>query len=160
MSDTKVSIPDNACSPWTIVEPESGGGTAAMRWVPQITAPMPLQAIYDLFGQRTAASVLLPSRRNANQNMVTVTKEFFQSSPSGMSSDDVEDDLLGFFSLVMTYTKAADQVDESGIKALMSIMPRTDFTTMFKLVKSKVKGDLYDIVKILACYKGSGSSVE
>ena len=92
--------------------------------------------------------------------MVTVTKEFFQSSPSGMSSDDVEDDLLGFFSLVMTYTKAADQVDESGIKALMSIMPRTDFTTMFKLVKSKVKGDLYDIVKILACYKGSGSSVE
>ena len=55
--------------------------------------------------------------------MVTVTKEFFQSSPSGMSSDDVEDDLLGFFSLVMTYTKAADQVDESGIKALISIIP-------------------------------------
>lgn len=121
---------------------------------------MPLQAIYELFGQRNGDSVLLPSRRVANQNMVLVTKEFFQSSPNGMSSENVKDDLLGFFSLVMTYTKAADQVDESGIKALMSIMPRTDFSTLFKLVKSQVKGDLYKIVQVLACYKGSGDSLE
>ena len=55
--------------------------------------------------------------------MVTVTKEFFQLSPSRISSDNIKNDLLNFFSLVMTYTKAADQVDESGIKALISIIP-------------------------------------
>lgn len=83
--------------------------------------------------------------------MVMVTKDFFQVSPNGITPDDTGDDVLGFFPLVMTHTKAANQLNNSSPKTLMAIIPQTDFTTIFTLVKSQVTGTLYDIVKILAC---------
>ncbi|KAH8705721.1 hypothetical protein BGW36DRAFT_422261 [Talaromyces proteolyticus] len=159
MTDNKVSITGNLCNPWTIFGGGTAGEVATIQWSPQVTAPMPLQAIYELFGQRTG-SILLPKPTHANQNMVMVTKKFFQSNPNGMSSNDIQEDVLGFFSIIMTYAKAADKLDESGPKALMSIMPRTEFSTIFKLVKSRVKGDLYEIVKVLACYKSNENDVD
>lgn len=161
MTNNKVNIPKTPCNPWDIIDPETGGKAADIGWGPQITAPLPLKAINELFGQRNSdqRSALLQSRY-PNQNMVMVTKDFFQASPNGISSDSVGDDVLGFFSLVMSYAKAADKLDDESPKTLMSIMPRTDFSTMFKLVKSDVPGTLYDIVKTLSCYKNSGNKVE
>lgn len=131
-----------------------------MQWAPQITVPMPLKAINEIAspGDSDTRSVLSSSK--THENMVKVTKKFFQSSPNGVSPDDVGDDTLGFFSLVMSYAKAAHQSLDESVKVLTSTMPRTDFTTMFNLISSDITGDLYDIVKILACYKNSGDGVE
>lgn len=106
-----------------------------------------------------STSVLL--RTNPGNRMVYVTKDFFQSKPNGISSDSVKDDVLGFFSLVVLYAKSAKvEEDDDSPKDLLSIMPRTDFTNLFKQVKPAVPGKLYDIVSTLACYKNSGAKVE
>lgn len=90
--------------------------------------------------------------------MIWVQSDFFQSSPGGIKANGVTDDALGFFSLVLSYAKAAEnlQPDDSP-KTLTTIMPRTNFVTMFKMVVNGLsgyeKGTLYDIVKVLACYK-------
>ncbi|KAJ5587661.1 uncharacterized protein N7459_003426 [Penicillium hispanicum] len=161
MTDNTVDVADSPCNPWTITEPSEGKDIKDVTWAPQITVAMPLKAINYIFTQRTASNLpLLPKIARANQNMVTVTSEFFQASPNGISASSVGDDVLGFFSLVLTYAKAADKMDNESPKYLSSIMPRTDFTTMFSLVKSKVPGTLYDLVNTLACYKNNGDSVE
>lgn len=93
--------------------------------------------------------------------MVYVTKDFFQSKPNGISSDSVKADVLGFFSLVISYAKSARTEDEDkSHKELTSLMPRTDFTNLFKQVQPAVPGTLYDMVKILACYKNNGKNIE
>ena len=93
--------------------------------------------------------------------MVYVTKDFFQAKPNGISSDTVKDDVLGFFSLVVSYAKGAkDEEEDTSPKEIISLMPRTDWTNLFNQVKPAVPGTLYDIVNILACYSGSGSSLQ
>ncbi len=99
--------------------------------------------------------------------MVWVKSEFFQSKPNGIASSTIKSDGLGFFSLVLSYAKSADQVRKgSSPKLLTSIMPRTDFGTMLKLILPQVKSgltggptSLYDLVKILACYKNEEDEV-
>jgi len=167
MKDPNVAVDQSKCNPWKITQPETGGGAANIGWAPQVTAPLPLEAISDLFSyivtkssSNNQAPILLPSRNPSNQ-MVYVTKEFFQSKPNGISSDSVKADVLGFFSLVISYAKAAKtEMEDESPKELSSIMPRTDFTNIFKQVKQAVPGTLYDIVKILACYKNNGKNVE
>lgn len=164
MANNKVTVEDSTCNPWEIKEPGHGGGMADMTWAPQVTAPLPLEAINDLFSKAVAGqnSPLLSSI-NPGRGMVFVNKDFFQSKPNGISSTAVKDDVLGFFSLVMSYAKGAKAFEEDASpKELTSIMPRTDFTNLFKQVKSAVPGTLYDIVKVLACYKNTanGAGVE
>lgn len=95
--------------------------------------------------------------------MVWVSKDFFQSSPNSITSDGVKDDVLGFFSLIMSYSKSARQEDEDDSpKELTSIMPRSDFTTIFAQVKPQVPlnpNSLYQLVKVLACYKNNPNGV-
>lgn len=98
--------------------------------------------------------------------MVWVRSEFFQAKPNGITSSSVKDDGLGFFSLVLSYAKAAElNLSGDSPKKLTSIMPRTDFGTMFKQVKSQVQSgltgttSLYDIVNVLACYKNDNGQV-
>lgn len=82
---------------------------------------------------------------------------------------DITDDFLGFFSLVVSYTKATFTVttpDEiaRGPKHSLSIMPRTDFATMYtKEVASKLQRQLShtplsEIVKRLASKAGNEGS--
>lgn len=67
--------------------------------------------------------------------MVYVTKDFFQSKPNRISSESFEADVLGFFSLVIPYAKSArTEVEDQSPKDLTSLMPRTDFTNLFKQV--------------------------
>lgn len=92
--------------------------------------------------------------------MIFVTADFFQSSPGGIGSNIVKNDLLGFFSIILSYAKAAKTmaVDKSP-KFLLPIMPRTEFTTIFNMVKPQLSPgkpgskSLYNILKILACYR-------
>lgn len=78
-----------------------------------------------------------------------------------MSPDDVTQDMLGFFSVVLSYAKSSDKLkDNQSPKHLTSIMPRTDFTTMFNLIRHSVPVPLYPLIKILACYEETSSGLE
>lgn len=156
MQDSHVDVEDSTCNPWTITSPTIGGAAGEREWALQVTAPLPLEAIHDLFRIAVAggSSPLLPqSDAQRGMGMVYVTKDFFQANPNGISSDSVTDDLLGFLSLVISYAKGAGYVLPGfSPKTIISIMPRTDWTNLFKQVESAIRGSLYDIVKILACY--------
>ncbi|TVY32682.1 hypothetical protein LSUB1_G007618, partial [Lachnellula subtilissima] len=168
MNPNSFNIDQSTCNPWKITTPDAGGDSGAILWAPQVTAPLPLEAISDLFAKNTANQEhpLLPKlnaqgkRALVSQRMISVTKDFFQSSPNKISSTAVKDDVLGFFSLVMSYAKSAKAFGEDeSPKMLTTIMPRSDFTTIFAQVKGAVPGTLYDIVKVLACYKNDGTNV-
>ena len=54
----------------------------------------------------------------------------------------------------MSYAKGAgEEAKDESPRNIISIMPRTDWINLFKQVKSAVPGSLYEIVKILACYR-------
>lgn len=151
------------------MEPEESGDAADVLWAPQVTAAMPLEAISDLFAKNIAnvANALLPKLNSqgkrgskVSQQMISVTADYFQSGPNGITSTTVKDDVLGFFSLVLSYAKSArGEMEDQSPKMLTTIMPRTDFVTIFAQVKSSVPGTLYDIVKVLGCYKLDGGSL-
>ena len=145
MQDPKVDVEKSTCNPWTIIKPLKDGAAANLGWALQVTAPLPLEAIHDLVGKAIAneASPLLPGIR-PGKGMVYVTKEFFQANPNGISSDSVKADVLGFFSLVMSYAKGALTVTSgNNPKTIVSIMPRTDWTNLFYQIKPVVPGSLY-----------------
>ena len=147
------------CNPWKITKPINGGQPEQIQWAPQVTAPLPLEAISDLFSKVVAGtrSELLPTTRSPN--MVWVNKDFFQSNPNTISPDSVKADVLGFFSLILSYAKnARDEQEDESPKGITSIMPRTEFTTLFAQVKPAVPlnpNTLYGLVKVLACYKNA-----
>lgn len=95
--------------------------------------------------------------------MVWVNKYFFQSEPEGNRPEDIGDDALGFFSLIVSYVKtnAKGRNTAHSPKSLSPIMPRTDFLTMYNDINCGINGDLYELVKKLLCYKnGEGEGVE
>lgn len=155
MEDPHVDVQYSTCNPWTITWPSTGGAAGSLVWALQVTAALPLEAIFDLFSKsiRGEPSALLP-RIQPGRNMVYVTKDFFQTVPNGISADSVKNDVLGFFSLVISYAKGArTEAEDESPKNIISIMPRTDWTNLFNQVKAAIPGSLYDIVKILACYR-------
>ena len=162
MQDPHLDVEDSTCNPWTVTSPRKSGGAANSLWAVQVTAPLPLEAIQDLFSKavKDEPSALIPAIQ-PSRGMVYVTKDFFQANPNGITSDSVKDDVLGFFSLVISYAKGArEEATDESPKNIISIMPRTDWTNLFKQVKSAVPGSLYEIVKILACYRYFEDGVE
>ncbi len=153
MQDPKFDVEDSNCNPWTIAKPSFDGAVRDLRWALQATAPLPLEAIQDLFriAVTPKTSPLLPRIR---KNMAFVTKDFFQAEPNGISRDSVQDDVLGFFSLVISYANGASKVTNGNSpKGIISILPRTDWTNLFNQIRPAVPGPLYDLVKVLACYR-------
>ena len=137
----------------------------------QVTAPLPFEAINDLFATALAngKSPLLPIFRPST-NIVSVTQDFFQASPNGISQDIVKADVFGFLSLIVSYAKQATEpptdrnlYKTESPKTTISIMPRTDFVTLYAQVQSALplgSGTLYDLVKVLACYKNDADELE
>lgn len=157
-----IDIEDDTCKDWKILQPETGGSAGGISWGVQATAPLPLEALQDLLSKAAGsqASPLLPSI-NPSRNIILTTKDFFQSAPNGIDSGTVKNDVLGFFTLVLSYAKGAKTFDEDASpKDIISIMPRTDFSTIFKQVSAAVPGDLYELIKVLGCYKPKGNTVE
>lgn len=137
-----------------------------MEWAPQITTPMPLEAVYSLMKEQQADPDL--SHRNIldgfpkeDETLVVVTQEYFQSNTNGIDRSKVTDDVLGFCSLVLSYAKAAiiKLGRDQSPKQFQTFMPRTEFNTIFKQVESKIPGDLFGLFNSLACYKTKDGKV-
>ncbi|KAI9672308.1 MAG: hypothetical protein M1831_002124 [Alyxoria varia] len=154
MADNEYNIEDNKCNPWKVTKPTKNGAAASIVFFPQITAPLPLEGVSDLFAKivKNEGSALLKPRLEPPRNFVHVTKDFFQSRPQGIDPNNVEEDVLGFFSLILAYCRNTFTGNRTP-KNIVSIMSRTEFSTIYKLVKAKIPGDLYEIVKVVACYQ-------
>ncbi|PLB47919.1 hypothetical protein P170DRAFT_427091 [Aspergillus steynii IBT 23096] len=153
------------CQKWTVEKPANEGAIANIGWQYQVTVPMPLGAIHDLFRKARSGenTPLLPGTKMASKGrMIWVNKNFFQANPEGNSPDQITPDAMGFLSLVVSYAKNAETRNpEESPKMLTPIMPRTDFASIYNDVKSDIKGDLYKLVSVLLCYKNDeGDEVE
>ena len=121
---------------------------------------MPLEALYFLMQEfvknaKTNRHVLVgESSFTTGQNIQLVTRQHFQSASLGIDPSTVTDYLLGFFTLLMSYAKAAALKQDTGVspKHWLTFMPRTDFNTIYAQVSSKLKKNLFGIMNILACY--------
>lgn len=121
---------------------------------------MPLEALYSLMKEQLRIPGPSPDRNILDgisprgYEPIVVTQEYFQSNTNGIDASKVTDDVLGFCSLVLSYAKAASnplKKDQSP-KLFLTFMPRTEFNTIFKQVKSKIPGDLFALFNSLACY--------
>ncbi|KAL8827257.1 MAG: hypothetical protein Q9191_003292 [Dirinaria sp. TL-2023a] len=159
-ANRKVTIKDSPFDDWIIMDPPRRKGVNKVEWTPQVTLPMPLEGIQWLIENPKPCDLDLKMYRPAN-NQVKVLPEFFKTSPGGVTQNAVSNrrDVLGFFSLILTYAKAASTVNEvQSPKSYSSIMPRTDFTTIFQTqgISDVIpKAQLYEIVKALACFKNT-----
>ncbi|PYI02674.1 hypothetical protein BO78DRAFT_410468 [Aspergillus sclerotiicarbonarius CBS 121057] len=148
-------IASNKKNPWSL---SVGKDPVNSVWSRQITAPMPLGAINDLMKEaklhKPLTSPLMTYANYKKQNKVWVNDFFFEENPGGLTKATGED-VRGFFSLLLSYAKAGSQVRNSeSAKELTSIMPRTSFSKIYKLIESKLdKKDLWTIVNKLACYE-------
>ncbi len=158
-----LNVANNKCNPWYIASPNSGQSADLVPWEPQVTAPMPLEAVYDLMllqraalDKNTASSnPITGSPVRFSDDFILITKQYFDNKPNGISKDAVTNDLLAFLSLVLTYAKNAKYKmnGDQSPKFFASFMPRSDFTVLYDQVEKKLEGDLWDLVNTLACYK-------
>ncbi|KAJ5168163.1 uncharacterized protein N7482_003757 [Penicillium canariense] len=158
-----LTVANNKCNPWYIDSPGPDDDADNVPWEPQVTAPMPLEAVYYLMKLQQAAldkntastNVLTGSPVRFADDFVLVTKQYFTSKPNGIDPNTITDDVLAFCSLVLTYAKNAKykMSGDQSPKFFTSFMPRNDFTTLYNVVQDKLKGDLWDLVNTLACYK-------
>jgi hypothetical protein len=138
-------------------------------WYPQVTASIPLSAYWALVKQmrkadqkkasKTADDISLWIRLTnpeRNSYFTAVTPEFFKENPQGLKPDYVKDkeDLMGFLSLIVSVAKSAHTLGAVPPKYPIPIMPRTDFSTIYGLVKKELdEVDLFSLVETLACYR-------
>ena len=131
---------------------------------------MPLEAVYSLMKEQRAKPNLKSERNILNwfyrrgDYLVLVTQEYFQFNTNGIDGSKVTDDVLGFCSLILSYVKAASEKlkPDQSPKLFLTFMPRTEFNIIYKQVKSKIPGDLFNLFNYLACYtldKKSGNLV-
>lgn len=95
MDKKEWDIDGNKCNPWKVTRPSTGDTQASFLWGTQVTAPLPFEAIGDLFAaaiSKPVTSPLLPSIK-PEKNVISVIKDFFQSNPNRISSDSVKADV-------------------------------------------------------------------
>ena len=119
---------------------------------------MPLEALYSLMIENQVnvdKNILDGSNFNPAAILVVVTQAYFQSNPNNIEESQMTDDVLAFCSLVLSYAKAASNTlrGNQSPKLFTVFMPRTEFITLFGIVKSKLTGDLFKLFDNLACYK-------
>lgn len=130
---------------------------------------MPLEALYSLMKENVQnvqdnRNVLNGESVSNKNNIQLVTADiYFDHLWLQIDKDKINDAVLGFCSLVLSYAKAAnnriDKTDpntlEKSPKSWISFMPRTDFVTIYRTVKSFFPADdeLFNIFNTLACYK-------
>ncbi|KAF2823988.1 hypothetical protein CC86DRAFT_409001 [Ophiobolus disseminans] len=135
----------------------------------QITAPLPLSGIQDLISiaKKGGNSPLLPIMKSKFSRFVLIEKKDLDE---WYEPKRIDDDMLGFYSLLMSYVKVgstASAADTGGPKQALPIMPRTSFVTMYnvwadglekdkcpKRKRGKEKTRLYEIVQVLAKKNG------
>lgn len=156
-AEVKIEDDDSDCGPWKILGISKKGGIPSIPWSPQMTTPMPLERLYSLMVENKKDP--LPNDRNVLDVASSVypdapflvTKEHFQSSPNGIESSTVTDDLLAFSTLVLSYAKAARGTTlrpGQSPKLFTTFMPRTEFNTIFQQVQNKIPDELFDLLLI------------
>lgn len=165
-----MDISNNKCNPWRIASPNRKTDKAEnVPWFPQITTSMPLEALYSLMKENIADPDKGRNKLNGDSArysggklIALVTEEHFQSQPNGIDGSKVGDDVLGFLTLVLSYAKAAKEglrPDQSP-KLFIPFMPRTEFNTIYQQVSSQLCGDLFELFRVLACYKRVGKGLD
>lgn len=128
---------------------------------------MPLEGVYFLMTQNRQEITPEEGRNilngNAEENkhgvgkLQLVTGRYFQSTSLAIKNVKVNDAVLAFCSLVMSYAKNAASKEtnkEKSPKSSTAFMPRTEFVTLYSIVKDFFpQGQLYEIFNTLACYK-------
>lgn len=121
---------------------------------------MPLEALYSLMEENLAnpleKNILDGTNYRSTQNkLVLVKKDYFQSKPNNIDASTITNDVLAFCTLVLSFAKAATEtlMRDQSPKLSITFMPRTEFNTMFQIVKPKLTGDLFSLFNTLACYK-------
>jgi hypothetical protein len=127
----------------------------------------------DVNGKEKVNFFLKPTARAKYSNMVLVTKQDLKDVSD--SSDNVLNDMLGFYSLLMSYVKivvTTTSADRDGLKQKLTIMPRTDWKMMYNMYakeddktrktrcrpkKKNPKQTLLEIVRDLAKKKNLGN---
>ena len=163
----------------------------AISWGAQITVAMPLEGIQQLFhdykvnaddlsecdqtafkawtDRKVLQSDVNSKKDNIHEVRVGDFKVFTDKSPSLKLK--LTDSVLGFFSLVVSFAKAAHQANPGDSpKQSLPIMPRTDFVTLYKesgvqdlienddafgFLRQTSKAELYDVVTELAKVKNN-----
>jgi hypothetical protein len=156
--------------PWTVAQPNRFI-EQAIYFGQQVTAPVSLGAVHKLIAMAKqdppARNPLLSTIPGKTKSFHTVLREDFAAvGLKHLAPIDMSDDLLGFLSLVVSYAKATVGVTNpaAGPKQSLSIMPRTDFATMYNAVaaaplKRQLQDtSLFEIVKRLASRAGDGNS--
>lgn len=160
----KIEVEDTPCD-FYIDGPHPNDDVSKVFWQPQITAPLPLEALYVLMKVRATYSqvpegneyfdIIGDGPKSLLGTQVLVSKNYFKKKPNGIDGALLTDDTLAFLSLVLTYAKAIAKKplgrDES-VKLRSVFMPRTDFHTLYTKVKSQLPGDLWNIINTISCY--------
>jgi hypothetical protein len=116
---------------------------------PQVTTAMPLGAVLDILGdakaKNTAKNPLASSGALDAARIKILTKKDFASFTK-ISPGDIDDEFLGFFSLLTSYCVLARFTDpKKGPKHLLPVMPRTDFVAQYtKFIEPKLKKQFLD----------------
>lgn len=127
---------------WTIQRPDIY--SPYLGWGLQVTAPFPLSGIQSII---VKPSALL--ERRSTRAYLTLTKEslpWIGNKKKGMAEYLDNHDVLGFLTIVLAYVNAAKTNDPiQGPKHSSSIMPRTDFRTMY--IRTGVKTAVEDWIQ-------------
>ncbi|KAE8374247.1 hypothetical protein BDV26DRAFT_284449 [Aspergillus bertholletiae] len=150
-----VEIEKNKCNPWTISSPTTKDEPKKLLWPPQVTAPMPLEALYSIMKVHSSdGNHILNGYLSRTDYSIFVTKAYF-TPVKNLDKAALSDDVLAFCSLVLSYAKSAATPlmrDESP-KLRTPFMPRNDFATLYNQVKPKLNIPLFPLFEQLACYK-------
>ena len=155
---------------WYVASPAEWTGANTVFFGAQITTSMPLDAVYKLMkdakaGKSSEVYASGLSKKNSNIHIVQ-KQDFADAKLTDIKENDITDDFLGFFTLLVSYAKSTkDMKPSEGPKHSLSVMPRTDFAAMYAMFKAKIEPqyqggcwDLYSIVKALAKKQGDGGS--
>jgi len=128
---------------------------------------MPLEAVLQILGDsksRSKTNPLASSGALYADKIQILTKDNFKSF-SKIKASDIDDEFLGFFSILASYCFLAQLSDpKQGPKHLIPIMPRTDFVTQYNtFIAAKLKDQLSDkttsLYDIIQAVTGSNSGL-
>ena len=134
---------------WTVKWPAQPLDLNRFPFGPQVTTAMPLGAVLkilsDAKAKNTARNPLASSGALDAARIKILTKKDFASFTK-ISLSDIDEEFLGFFSLLTSYCVLAKFTDpKKGPKHLLPVMPRTDFSAQYnKFIEPKLKKQFLD----------------
>ncbi|KAH6638135.1 hypothetical protein C7974DRAFT_423057 [Boeremia exigua] len=134
---------------WSVKWPMQPIDSDKMLFGPQVTTAMPLGAVLkilaDAKAKNTVKNPLASSGALDAARIKILTKADFASFKK-ISPSDIDDEFLGFFSLLTSYCVLAKFTDpKKGPKHLLPVMPRTDFVAQYtKFIEKKLTKQFLD----------------